>query len=105
MVGILECPVGGMIICPPNGRFQLAAYWLSVMSSIVGLVGKASRPRITDGHPPNRGCDHVHIGYSCKFIFNDMAGAHASDPWGCHQFLGHEAHWWFKIHFYQFGNT
>ena len=28
----LECPVGGMIIHSPNGRFLLAAYWLSVMS-------------------------------------------------------------------------
>ena len=27
----------GMIICLPNGRFQLAAYWLSVMSSMVKL--------------------------------------------------------------------
>ena len=36
---------GGMIICPPSGRFQLTSYWLSIISSIVGLVGKVSRPR------------------------------------------------------------
>ena len=36
---------GGMVIRLPNGRFQLTAYWLSMKSSIVGPVGKASRPR------------------------------------------------------------
>ena len=28
----LQCSVGGMTICPPNGGFWLAAYWRSVMS-------------------------------------------------------------------------
>ena len=33
----LECLVGGMIIRPSNGGFQLATYWLSVMSSLIKL--------------------------------------------------------------------
>ena len=41
---VLLSTVGGMTIHLPNGGFQLAIYWQSVMSSIVGLVGKASRP-------------------------------------------------------------
>ena len=69
-----------MIILLPNGRFQLATYWLSIMSSLVGLVGRF-QAWTTDGHPPKGGCDHVHIGYSHKFISNDMAGAHACDAW------------------------
>ena len=102
--GYLECPVGGMIICLPNGRFSgwLPIGYLDVLNCRTS--GEGLQAWTTDGHPPNRDCDHVHIGYSHKFIFNDMAGAHASDPWGCHQFHGHEADWWFKIHFYQFGN-
>ena len=40
-----ECSVGGMTFHLPNGGFWLATYLRSVMSSIVGPVGEASRPR------------------------------------------------------------
>ena len=39
---VLSRYLGGMTIYLANGGFQLAIYWQSVMSSIVGPVGKAS---------------------------------------------------------------
>ena len=80
MAGILECPMGGMIICPPNGRFQLI-HLLAVCDILNSRAGGEGLPvQAADGHPPNGGCDHVHISHSSKFIFDDAAGAHASNP-------------------------
>ena len=103
MAGILECPTGNDHL--PAQR-QISVDHLLAVHDI--LDGRASGEGLlvwaTDGHPPNRGCDRVHISHSCKFVFNDTAGAHACDPWGCHQLYGQDTHWWLKIYFYQLRN-
>ena len=105
----------------PNGRYfgmsygvndHLPTQWqisvnhlLAVCDILNSRAGREGLPVwAADGHPPNGGCDHVHISHSSKFIFDDVAGAHASNPWGCHQLYGQDTHWQLKIYFYQLRN-
>ena len=44
MRNVLFSAVGGMTIHLPNGGFWLAVHWQLVRSSIVGPMGKASKP-------------------------------------------------------------
>ena len=83
MAGILESHVGEWSCIQPMADFGRPAYWLSVMSSIVGpVVERASRPGPLMVTLPMEVVTGVHIGYSCKFIFHYMTGAHGSNPWG-----------------------
>ena len=95
--------IQGIAGCLPNGSCQLAAYSLPASNILDHRAqGWCFWIGTTEGHPPNRGNDCVHVGHACSLIPHDAAGAHHRYPRGCHHPKGHGTQGQFKGHLHHY---